>query len=167
MNRIKVILTLILFFVTIFVADARIAVFAEEDKLQVLCEKLNDLKRYEGKKIGIDDTKSPSWEIGEQIVAYQDDAIPYLIEIYKNSDSVIAQLFAARLIAEIDPDRGKRLLDSFVDDKRTVETLFDTNIDSMTAADIARKERIIIENEEKRLKSLTDYTKTKISNMEE
>jgi hypothetical protein len=93
----------------------RSQIFAEEaiqDELQTLCDQLNEFKRYEGKKIGYDETLSPSWELGREIVKYKKEAIPYLLDIFQNSDNQIAQVFAARLIAEIDYDRGIRLLET-------------------------------------------------------
>lgn len=136
--------------------------FAENNELQLLCSELNDFKRYESKKAGLEETKSQSWEVGEKIVAYKEEAIPSLIDIYKNNDSLIAQLFAARLVAEIDFIKGKRLLENFRDDKRTIETIFGCQIDVMTISAVATKEIAILEGQRKKIESTQDHLKSKI-----
>lgn len=140
---------------------------ADEDGLYALCNKLGSFKRYESKRIGYDDTISNLWEAGYLIVAYGDDAIPYLIDIYKESNSIIAQLFAARLVGEIDFAKGVKLLKNFENDDRMVDTIFGTQRSVMTVGDLVRKELIILERQEKKIESTIDHVKAVISSKED
>lgn len=158
----SIFLAIIIIFILVFIAVDKFTLFAEENELQVLCNQLESFKRYESKKIGYEETKSYSWEIGEKIVAYRQEAIPYLLDIYKNSDNLIAQLFAARLISEIDYDRGVKLLENFKDNELTIETIFDSSMTSMTIADVARKELAILEVQQKKIESTQNHIKSKI-----
>jgi len=150
-----------------FIDICGLKTFADEDALYALCNKLGSLKRYEGKRIGYDDTKSESWEIGELIVAYGEDAIPYLIDVYKKNNSLIAQLFAARLVGEIDFQRGVMMLESFKNDERTIEIVFGSERAVMTVADLVKKEVLILEEQERKIRSTQDPTQTAISSKEE
>ncbi|MFC1708577.1 hypothetical protein ACFL2J_00760 [Candidatus Omnitrophota bacterium] len=147
------------------VAIERLQLWAEEvleDELQVLCNQLNEFKRYEGKKIGYEETQSLSWEIGKKIIKYEEEATPYLLDIYQNSDNHIAQLFAARLVSEIDSIQGIRMLETFRNSERTVETVFEDSISSMTIADIVKKELAILKDEIEKVQRARKHTKSEI-----
>ena len=163
MNRRNIIVAgIIIGFMVGFFGIGQVSLLAEETELQTLCNQLNDFKRYEGKKIGYEETQSPCWEIGEEIVSYKEEAIPLLLDIYQNSDNLIAQLFAARLIGEIDIERGKKLLENFKDNERTIETIFNSSMETMTIGDVARKELVILGAQRKKIESTQSYLKSKI-----
>lgn len=158
-----VVIGVIVAIITSFSGLGQPCLYAQEDELQTLCNQLNDFKRYEGKKIGFEETLSPSWEIGRKIASYGEEAIPYLLDIYQNSDNIIAQIFAARLVGEIDVVKGVRLLDNFRDNERTIETIFDNYIVTMTIADLAEKELVILDSQRKKLESMQSHIKKDIS----
>ncbi|MFC1646304.1 hypothetical protein ACFL2Y_03895 [Candidatus Omnitrophota bacterium] len=163
MNRNNVlVIGIIIGFIVGFFGTGQVCLLAEETELQTLCNQLNDFKRYEGKKIGYEETQSPSWEIGEKIVSYEEEAIPYLLDIYQNSDNLIAQLFAARLIGEIDFERGWKLLENFKDNERTIETIFNSSMETMTIGDVTRKELVILQDQRKKTESTQSHRKSKI-----
>lgn len=155
---IAIVIILLLF----FLAVDKFILFAQEDELQVLCNQLEGFNRYESRKIGYEETKTYFWEVGDKIVTYRQEAVPYLLEIYKNSENLVAQLFAARLISEIDYERGIKLLDNFMDNETIVETFFDSSMTSMTAADVAKRELAILEVQKKKIESTQNNTKKQI-----